>query len=242
MLIGESINKVQSAYSKGISSDDSRLSNRLVYSKLKGMRIKLLSQKLDKRQVLSQWCYQTITVSMQEVSQAECPELVSATCKVLRSKRPLPQIFTNMSKLQIQSVTSLDGSNSYGETSWQMIKYKNSRKWAKDIPEYYIRSGYLYITDKKTLDMVSLTALFNCPIEARQFSDSCGKVYSSCASYLEYDFAVDGKLEDALVEMCKEQFVFDFLGISDTKNNAQDDTQSIPRRQSRNQQQEDQYE
>ena len=233
MLVGEGINRVQSAYSKGSPSDDTRLSNRLIYSKLRSLRIKAIEQKLNKKQVVSQWCYQPIFVEMQEVSKHECPELVSETCKVLRSKRAIPQIFTNMVRLQVQSVTSLDGSQSYTETSWENIKYKQGRKYTKDIPEYYFRNGYLYITDKKVLGVISLTALFNDPIEAKNFSDNCGKIPTMCTSYLDYDFAVDGKLEEVIITMCKDELLGDFSGRDDRQNNAVDDVQLLQRRQSR---------
>lgn len=233
MLIGEAINRVQSAYSKGSQSDDSRLSNRLIYSKLRSSRIRVIEQKLNKKQVVSQWCYQPIFVDMQEVSKHECPEIVSDTCKVLKSKRIIPQIFTNMVRLQIQSVTSLDGSNRYTETSWENIKYKSSRKYAKDIPEYYFRDGYLYITNKKVLDTISLTALFNDPIEAKNFSDHCGKIPTQCTSFLDYDFAIDGKLEEIIITIAKDELISDFSGREDISNNAMDDTQQVTRKQSR---------
>jgi hypothetical protein len=233
MLVSEALERVQSAYSKGSKSDDSRLSNRFIYSKLRSIRVGIIDQKLNKKQVVSNWCYQPIIVEMQEVPKHECPEIASDTCKVLRSKRLIPQIFTNMVRLQVQSITSMDGSQSYTETSWELIKYKNARKYAKDIPEYYFRNGYLYITDKKVLGMVSLAALFNDPIEARKFSDNCGKVVTNCISYLDYDLAIDGKIEAIIIEMTKEQILNDFSGKDDRQNNAVDDANALSRRQAR---------
>ena len=73
MTVGEVINRVQSLYSRGVQSDDTRLEDRHIYSKLITARSKVLSQKANKKQMLSQWNYQTIPcIQMVEASKHEC--------------------------------------------------------------------------------------------------------------------------------------------------------------------------
>ena len=50
MYIKEVIERIQSLYSKGVSSDESRLSDRHVYNKVLSVRMQLLSQQLKKKQ------------------------------------------------------------------------------------------------------------------------------------------------------------------------------------------------
>lgn len=234
MIIGEAIQRIQSAYSKGMQSDDSRLSNRHIYSKLRSSRIRIISQVINKNQIVSQWCYQPIYIKMLSVSKHECSDITSDTCKVLKSANPLPQIFTDMDKHLIQSVTTIDGSHGFGKTTWDSIRFKNGRKYTKEIPEYFIKDGYLYITNKKTQDLLVVTALFNDPIEAKKYSDSCGKESLSCKSYLEYDFAIDGKLEEVIIEMTNQEFIYNFSQTKDDRlNNAADDA-TTPQRRNQN--------
>ena len=42
ITIGEIIERIQSAYSKGVKTDDSRLSSRHIYSKIKSVRNRLV--------------------------------------------------------------------------------------------------------------------------------------------------------------------------------------------------------
>lgn len=238
MLISEAVNRVQSAYSKGMPSDDSRLSNRHIYSKLRSTRIMVISQTINKKQIISQWCYQPIIVNMSSVSKLDCPELVSDTCKVLKSDKPIPEIFTSLNRHLIQSVTSMDGSKNYGITNWDTIKYnKKGRKYSGSLSEFYIKNGYLYITGQSVDTKISLTACFNDPIAAQVYSDGCGKDIVSCTSYLDYNFATDGKMEEAIVSMTCEELVQEFhLYSDDRKNNAVDDAsgQQMRRQQSNN--------
>ena len=240
MKISEAIERVQSAYSKGMQSDDSRLSNRHIYSKLRSSRIRVISQQLSKKQIVSQWCYQPIVVKLITAPVHECAVITSITCKILRSELTIPQIFTNMDMHIIQSVTSLDGSHEYGITSWEELRHKKGRKYTKDLPEYFIKNGYLYITDKRVLEMVLITAIFNDPIEAKTYSDSCGGVYNSCLSYLDYDFALDGKLEEAVIELTANEFLYTFSQTRDDRqNNAADDIAVPQRRYNQNQRSQD---
>ena len=47
--IGEIIERIQSAYSKGVRSASSRLSSRLIYSKYKSVRKMLVAQQIKKK-------------------------------------------------------------------------------------------------------------------------------------------------------------------------------------------------
>ena len=80
MKIGEIVQRVQSLYSKGVHSDDSRLSARHIYNKLLTVRARLISQEAKKKQKISQWNYQTIScIELIKVPAHECPCSVGNT-------------------------------------------------------------------------------------------------------------------------------------------------------------------
>jgi len=87
MKINELIQRIQSLYSKGVQSDDTRLSNRHVYNKIKTVRSKLVSQEAKKKQKISSWNYQPIPcIELIKVDAHDCPCIPPVGCKILRSK------------------------------------------------------------------------------------------------------------------------------------------------------------
>lgn len=91
--IGELVLRVQNLYSRGAASDDSRLSNRLIYSKMKSARAFILDQ--HKRQMNVKNLYEYLDcVSLIEVSKYECECLDLYACEQLwRSEYELPKLF-----------------------------------------------------------------------------------------------------------------------------------------------------
>ena len=100
MKIGEIVQRVQSLYSKGVHSDDSRLSARHIYNKLLTVRARLISQEAKKKQKISQWNYQTIScIELIKVPAHECPCLPPIGCDMLRSKYKLPKPLSGLSDI-----------------------------------------------------------------------------------------------------------------------------------------------
>ena len=60
MKVIEIIQRIQSLYSKGAQSDDSRLSDRHIYNKLLTLRSKYISQQAKKKQKVNQWNFQVL--------------------------------------------------------------------------------------------------------------------------------------------------------------------------------------
>src|SRR5690606_30328639 len=149
MTTGEIIQRIQSLYSKGVESDDSRLTNRHIYNKLLSVRSKLISQQAKKRQKISQWNYQTLPcVELIEVAPHQCPCLPVAGCTMFRTLETLPKILTDLNRHLLQSVTSVTGDYTYSETTFALKKYKKGNKYTSEKPDYFIYNDYLWITQK----------------------------------------------------------------------------------------------
>lgn len=235
MLLESIIQRTQSLYSKGVQSDDSRLSPRHIYNKLLTTRAKIYLQKINKKQKISQWSYQTIScIEMEEVSKHECdclPDNAEDTrCPIFRSKYPIPSVLTSYGKHQIQSVTSVDGNYLYSEISWVEAKYKLYNKYTRIKSDFYMRNNYLFLTFNKqednnnsTTTVVSMTALFNNPQEADNFISFCPDGIVDCESPMEKEFPMDLDLVDLLVEMSYKELVAEFSqNREDITNNTRD--------------------
>jgi len=93
MLIKEIIQRIQSLYSKGVQSDDTRLTDRHIYNKMVTVRSKLVSQEAKKKQKINQWSYQTLScVELIKAQPNECPCIAPPGCEILRSKYPIPKM------------------------------------------------------------------------------------------------------------------------------------------------------
>ena len=227
MKVGEIIQRVQSLYSRGVQSDDVRLEDRHIYNKMITVRSKLISQEAKKRQKINQWSYQTLNcIELIKAQAHECPCLPPIGCEILRSKYPIPKPLTDLNTHLIQSVTTLDGSIIFSEISWSEKKYKSSNKYTANKPDYYMRNNYLYITHKSGLKVITLTGLFDDPLEAEKFPSYCNEDCQDCfdcESMLEKEFPIDNDMIDTLIDMSKIELIEQFSQMTgDLTNNSSD--------------------
>lgn len=227
MKIKEYIQRIQSLYSKGVESDDSRLTDRHIFNKMNTVRSKLINQKIKKNQKVSQWNYQILPcVELIEAPIHECPCLPPVGCKILKTKHPLPKPLTDMNNHKIQSVTSLDGSIIYSEITWIAKKYKNSNKYTAKKPDYFIRNNHLYITHKGGPKIITIEGLFEDLLEVKNFPSVCPDddcVDCNCESILDQEFEVDAEQSETLIGLCVEELIQYFsAGVEDLTNNSKD--------------------
>jgi hypothetical protein len=235
MIIKEIIQRVQSLYSKGVQSDDSRLAARHIYSKVLTSRARLITQRMDKRQKVSQWVYQTLDcVELIKAQPYECPCLPAIGCTILRTKLELPSPLTGiLNGHMIQSVTSVEGSITFSETTWKDKKYAAGSKYTSAKPDFYIRNNYLYVTSKGAPKVISITGLFDDPIEAGKFPSICGATpceestpednCPECVSPLDMELPIEKAMVETLIEMAANELIGVFnQSQEDMTNNSAD--------------------
>lgn len=228
MKIGELTQRIQSLYSKGIQSDDSRLSSRHIYNKLLSVRSRLLFQKANKKQKLNQWNFQTLPcVELIKAPIHECPCLPPVGCEILKSKFKLPNPITNLTHHLLQNVSSVDGSVIYSEIGFNEYKYKKGNKYTANKPDFFIRDGYLYLTYKTGPKIITVTGLFEDPLEVESFPSACDLDCNTCESILDKEFPIDNDLIDILIEMTIQELIIIFTqNNQDRTNNSSDDNQT----------------
>lgn len=226
MKVKEIIQRIQSLYSKGVNSDDSRLSNRHIYNKILTVRARIISQEAKKKQKISAWNYQTIhCIELIQVEAHECPCLPPLGCKILRSKFKLPQPLSGLSGDLIKSITSIDRSIKIDEMTPTSMKYQKGNKYSSKKITYFIEDGYIYISTPTNLKVISMTALFEDPIEVNKFQGLCEDCVdcNKCTDYLESEFPIDNDLIDALIELSFNEIVVMFSqSQEDLTNNSRD--------------------
>lgn len=225
MKVDEIIQRVQSLYSKGVQSDDTRLSARHIYNKLLTVRSKLISQEAKKKQKISPWNYQTIPcIELIKVPAHDCPCVPPIGCQMLRSKYELPQPLSGLSGVLIQSVTTIDRGIKIDEMSLNAVNYQKGNKYTARKLNYFIYNNYLYITTPSTLKAVSLTGLFEDPLVVNKYKGYCECVEcTECFDYKEEDFPINNDMIDTLIELTIQELVVLFTqSIEDLTNNSTD--------------------
>lgn len=226
MKVNELIQRVQSIYSKGAASDNSRLSNRHIYSKLVSSRSRLLEQKLNKRQKISQWNYMDLScVELMPAMKHECACIPQIGCELLVSRYKIPKPITSTISHTIQYVTSNDGIIKYDETTWTAIRNKKGNKYTSKNPEFFIKDGYLYITHKTGAKILTISLLAHNPEEVWDFPSYCDdcKECSICYDIEEKEFPIDEDDVDTLVDMAYKELIGPFMQArEDLSNDAKD--------------------
>ena len=228
MIIREIIQRVLSAYSKGVSSDNVRLTKRHIYNKLLTTRALLLSREVNKKRKLSAWNYSTLPcVEIVEItSNEECPCIPDVGCSVYRSKHKLPKPIVSLSSYMIKGVYSTDAQRSikFTEVSVNQSKYTKGGKYSSNNNKYMLHNGYIYIISKVAPIAVSIDLLVEDIMEAYNFINYCNNNSVDCADkILEKEFPIDGYLLEPLIQITIDELVSGFSkSLQDSLNNSQD--------------------
>lgn len=223
ILNREAIEQVQSLYSKGVKSKDSRLSSAYIYSVLIKNRATILKQQINKGQEVSQWSYQQLRAIELEETQRQNSGIV-----LLRTKYKLPTPILGIGDKTIDSITDIDGGLIFDKTTYKGFKYDSGKKYTSNKPSFYLLEQRAYINYKSKLKGVTAYGLFYNPIEAAIFpslDSDCEEC--ACKDYSEFEFPLDGDTLNTVVKMTVNELVVMFMQMKEDRNNdAMDNNES----------------
>jgi hypothetical protein len=227
MKINDIISRVKALYNKGVETDDSRLSDRLVYDKLKSTRSLLIKREIDKKRQVSDWIVQTIPcfeLALALPNDCTTCSIPPPGCKILKSVNKLPKPIQSVIGPELESVSTMDGNKIFSKTNWVKKKYKSGDKYTSNVEDYFIKDGYLFITTNSLLQYISISGVFEDPLETIGLN-ACG---ATCVDPLDQEFYLDGHLTDAVIEMTVQQLVGVMKSMpEDSINNAVEDPQRV---------------
>ena len=229
MILKNIIQRIQSGYSKGVQSSESRLTSRHIYNKFITVRAKLLREVSNKKQKISDWNYQTLNcVELIEIPAHQCPCIPPLGCEILRSKFKLPRPITGLNIHLIKSVTSITGENIYSEVSLKEKKYKKGNKFTSNKPDYFMEDGYLFLTHiKGSPRIIKVVLLTGDPLEAKKFESYCEDCVdcTDCESPLDMEFPLDEDMIEVVITISAVELIAEFngRGKEDRTTDSQDD-------------------
>ena len=222
MKVIDSIQAIQSLYSRGVQSDDTRLRPRQIWNKLVRSRATLLQQKSDKNQSISQWSYQTIPcIELIPAAPWECPCVPANGCIWLKSKFRFPEPVSSLSGPLIQSISSLDGNTIIDKSSFATDKYSSGNKYTSKGPRYILYNSHLFVSGSKRLRVIQSTIVANDPVDVWLYPSFCGG--DECLDFLQQEMPLDNKTLDAAIRMASDELISLFTQLRNDKNNDSSD-------------------
>jgi hypothetical protein len=167
---------------------------------------------------------------MKRIDVNECPCLPASGCMFLKSDNPIPSPVGDF----ILSVTSVTGNIRFDYLKWSNFSNKlESRIPAERTARYYtikdIGEGpHIYVYNDEIIDSISLTAIFDDPIEVMNYP-SCGETKKPICSPLDEEYVID---KDLIMPMYRS--VLQTIGTvkrlalgGDNNNNDQSDASGV---------------
>lgn len=218
MEIREIIQRIQSLYSKGVHSDDTRLRNRHIYNKLVSVNNFLLKRELENGKKISDNAYSILDCqSLVEDTITDCHCFEDPFCKVFRTKCEIPEITYLNNKPLIKSVTSIDGSVIFNYVDFEKIKYISGNKYTNKNPYFFIKNNYFYFLNINKIRVVRIVALFKNPVEV--YTYNCDNKIEDCIDIYSKEFPTDEKLIEPIIELTVKELVEMFSQIQQDLTN-----------------------
>jgi hypothetical protein len=220
MEISKVIQRVQSLYSKGVQSDDTRLNARHIYNVLVTMRARVIVQELRKNRVLSEWDLQPLhNVKMIAQTAITCN---GGKCPFMKSEQPLPTAITADDTENV-IITNYNGTSHFARTTFENYKYIVGSKYTSKLPYYFIHDNYLYLINSE-LGSAYVHGIWRDPIEAyRKHLEYQSK--DICIKNGDIEFFTPLELIDGIVQLTKVELIEQFSQLrEDSENDGNDKT------------------
>ncbi len=202
--------------------DQTGYSNRFIYNHMLNYRATLIDRKRLQNK-LTDLNYQSYTLNLEEVSDAEFPCVDEGNCILLRSVEPIPDyiklksITTPISKTGV--VEKLSNINP------DLAKYKSISKLKKTSKDkyYFLRTTkdgtYVYIWSETPifLQAITITAIFYRPHEVEALI-SCKGTIDPCYNYLDAKFPIDPELLTDIYNLAINSLLRSKSQLSDNTN------------------------
>lgn len=207
---------VKNLLSHGPASDDFNYSDRLIAHFLQISRARLIEQKANKYNFISEQSYQDLCVDLELSNFHGCCGDLDLSCKIMKSQLPVPK-FLNSRWGNFLKVTDLEGTV-IPEITPTQSKYSLYSLAPTQIG-WFLNNNYVYVVNSKVLVKVLLNGLFDDPdsIHAKNCPTTPGSV---CGDFMAEEFPIDSDLISPMYEMTLK-----FLTIqtsNDIENNARD--------------------
>ena len=220
--LGDIIQRVQSLYSAGVQSDDSNLSSRHIYNKLKTVRNFLLTGQAKKKQKIGDINYSVLPcLEVIEVPNHECPCFPSH-CVVFRTKHKIVNPLSDLNVHLFSYVMNIETNRRYDEVSREEYLYNKGNKYTSRSLKFVFENGYLYFTGDAP-KVVRVRYLSADPVASLLTPSFCDDEEQDCLDIFDYEFPIEPDLVEALIQITAQELIEMFLRIPSDNTNDNND-------------------
>ena len=213
----EHVYAIKNLLSHGPASDDFNYSDRLIAHFLQISRSRLIEQKANRYNFISEQSYQDLCLTLALSSYHNCCNELTDSCKVMKSVMELPK-FLNTRWGNFIRVTDLEG-NIISEITPNQAKY-SKHSLSKSQTGWFINNNHLYIVNNVYLTKVLLNGLFDNPDSIHEKNCSTTTPGATCSTFMGEEFPIDTDLVASMYEMTIKFLTLPSL--NDIENNARD--------------------
>jgi len=199
----------------GRAHDDAEINDRQIAYWVTQVRAMLIRQELFAKTSIHDSWVQHLIVTMDQADTSEACG-INTGCYILKSTQAIPRTIRRNSRNTITAVQSIDETTSFSETSIFRKKFNEHNKYTGSKSRWYLKNDYLYITNSKVIEKVSLSGIFEDPSEVARFTSCSGTpCFTNDTSYpVSADMA--SKITDIIV---KTKATITAIGIDDDDTN-----------------------
>lgn len=210
--------------------DDTDISDRYILHLFKLKRAKYLRQDLNNFQKVADISVmQTLCLETEIVSASECG--LDIECEtILRTKQPLPKLLeltlkTSIISIKPNNLTSIP----FNFITKEKAAFFNNAPFKNNISVFLNTDNHLYFVSNndavKLLDCVTVTAIFEDPLELENYTNCCGcdPVEKPCVEWLTTDYPIQVHYVDPIREEVVQLLIRSIQIPQDKSNNATDD-------------------
>lgn len=163
MNLKKHIYSIKNIISKGASSDDLRVTNRLIAHNFTLARAMMVKRRIDKSHNISDSNYQSICIPLELATYDQCANIPSALgCQVLRSTCKIPKEIVTRWDTTIKA-RFLDYTEIPKGTP-NKTKYSKYSLTNKETPYYFLKDNYLYVLNtSSTLKLIIIKGIWEDP-------------------------------------------------------------------------------
>ncbi len=159
---------IRNIATSGANNYDFRIEDELIQFWIHEVRSMLISQAITKKEALTdQWIQSITCLPLIQVDASECC-LIESECKILRSQVKIPNTVEYYNDNLIIRVIKPNGEVISKTNAFEAI-YNRFNKYTYNKSNWFIKNGYIYITNDDTLQYINLYGIFEDPMELTDF-------------------------------------------------------------------------
>lgn len=210
-------------------TDDSEIDDRYIIYLYNIKRVKYLRQDLNNYQkTVDNSILQSFCLSLEEISANECD--VNYDCKtLLRSTQRVPtpiELHTKVGITKIKPTNRL--SIPFSFINKDKVVYLDGATFKSSLYAFLDVDEYIYIVSAddeayKLLECITVTGIFEDPLELANYQNCCGCTNTTCFDEMESDYP----LQPHYIDVIRREIINDLLQIKQIKEDKDNDSNDI---------------